>query len=186
MLRLLWANITLNRSFQTFLVTKILTQRFMQNQLLALPLPDLPPILMSIPSISLSFPRRLIPTIPHMDFTWSEQPTGSRLLFLGILAFFPSFHGPLSKCNQTQSAATATGRLPPFHPPAMGEDKVIYYILYFLCNHKWDATLEACLVEIRHVAGALYAYQESAGLYKDYICTYLCIYTHAYSYPHPQ
>lgn len=146
MLRLLQANTILNRYIQTFQVTKILNQRLIQNQLLALPLTGLPQILKSIFSILFSLRGRLIPTSDQQPFcVWilPGEATFKHLLFLEFLAFsfffflyfiFFFFSWSVVK-TQPAAAAAANGASPtPISLCSGRRQAVIFYVLSFLGN----------------------------------------------------
>lgn len=144
--------------FQTFQATKKLTQRFMQNQLLLLPLSGLPQTPKSIFSILLSSTSRFIPTVTsshsasgfYLNRTVHPTPDSS-LLFSEFLAFSFISRSPAKMPSSAPESSKERGS-PPRHPSAAGEEKQSFFIRFVsLVVSKWDATLEACLVEIRNV-----------------------------------
>lgn len=156
----------------------------MQNQLLAWPCTDLPQVLMSISSLSLftcqpdshMWPALVL----QMDFTQKEHSTDSCLaIYRAFVFFLPLFHGPLSKCNQTQSAVTANRGSPPWR-----KTQPIICFLSFTIT-KWGGTSEEYLVKIRNIPRVLFCHQESKGVYiKNIYSLYKGIYIFLHLHTH--
>lgn len=122
--------------FQIFQVTKNLTQGFMQNQLLVLPLAGLPQILKPIFSILLSLPGRFIPTSDQESFRigilpeWNGLPYNRQLPAIFRVCSFSLYF--TARCqNAIRPREQRLQRdSPPRHPSAMGEDKHSFLISF--------------------------------------------------------